>query len=110
MKIFNPRARMGGKILVAITTGEDVESITVNGVSVTRYSVDKRTGERIFRIQLPADTLGEQELEVVCYDSQGQAGETLTRTVRVDEAHAKLGELVADLLARVIGCLLSRWS
>ena len=92
-------AIIGSKVLVTVSTSNDVDYITVNGEKVTTYRTSKFTGLRTWTLSIPASVVGELNVEVVAYDSEDTASETITNTVTVKE----IKTIIEDIFGWLFG-------
>ncbi len=93
---------VGDEIRGTVKTGEDVAYITVNGETVTDYRANRRTGERTWTVSLTAESAGELTVDVVAFNAEGVASETVTNTVTVAEKKTP-ADIIRDILDDLIG-------
>lgn len=73
----------GSKVPVLVTTSTDVESITINGVTYTRFVENKRTGVRVWATVLRAEIVGTMTIEVIAYNEDGLASDPVSVNIWV---------------------------
>lgn len=83
VKLAKEYVRLGEKVYATITTEDDVDHLAVNGVKVTAFTADRRTGTRTWKVKFTAKELGQIPLTVVAYDADGLASDPVTVTVTV---------------------------
>lgn len=93
---------VGDRVTVTVKTSEDVAYLTVNGETVTNYSSNRRTGERTWTVKLTAEDVGELIVDVVAYNTEDVASETVTNTVTVVEKKDP-AEVIRDILDDLFG-------
>ncbi len=92
----------GSKVVVTVTTSDDVEYININGTKVTKYT-DTGFGTRTWKVRVKASEIGEMHVAVLCYNSEGLASNLVAKVVEVSEGDTVLSEL----LTYFIGALLA---
>jgi hypothetical protein len=92
----------GSKVVVTVTTSEDVEYLNINGTRVTQYT-DTGFGTRTWKIRVKAAEIGQMYIAVLCYNNQGLASNLIAKVVEVSEGDTVLSEL----LTYFIGALLA---
>lgn len=105
-EIGKDKVKEGDKVKVTVKTSDDVEYITVNGNTVTRYRDNRRTGERIWTVTLKAEVAGEMIIEVVAYNSEDLGSEPLVATVAVEAktpAKGTIRSFLKNLFDRFFG-------
>ena len=75
--------KVNKKVKVTVTTSEEVEYITVNGEVIEDCRTNKKTGLKTWSVRLTPTEAGEFPIEVVAYNEEGTASESLTETVTV---------------------------
>ena len=75
--------KVGQKVQVKVTTSGDVAYLTVNGETVTKYSVNRRTGERSWSLNVTAAEAGQMTIEVIAYNDADIASDAVIKTVNV---------------------------
>lgn len=83
VKLNKTSVRVGQMVQVKVTTSADVAYVTVNGETVTNYSVNRRTGERTWSINITAEEAGRMNIEVIAYNGSDIAAEPVVKTVNV---------------------------
>ena len=83
VKLAKEYVRLGEKVYATITTEDDVDHLVVNGVKVTAFTADRRTGTRTWKVKFTAKELGQIPLTVVAYDADALASDPVTVTVTV---------------------------
>lgn len=83
VRISSSKVNAGSKVTVTVTTSKDVDSITVNGETVTSYSSAMWGTVRIWKVKMDASTEGELPISVTAYNADGLASETIVKTVTV---------------------------
>ena len=91
---------MGDKVKVVVRSSDDVDYITVNGKTITRYKTDRRTGERTWTVELRAEEAGEMAVEIIAYNEAELASEAVTVTAAVREKKNQ-----RDLIRKLFGWL-----
>jgi hypothetical protein len=92
----------GSKVVVTVTTSEDVEYLNINGTRVTQYT-DTGFGTRTWKIRVKAAEIGQMYIAVLCYNNQDLASNLIAKVVEVSEGDTVLSEL----LTYFIGALLA---
>lgn len=91
-------------VTVTVTTSADVEKVTVNGEEVSTSRVDQSTGLTTWTYYVKAVEKGELALEVIAYNSDGLASESVVNTVEVTaSAEEQLKEFLSELLGWLFG-------
>jgi hypothetical protein len=73
---------VGNSFIAIVTTGTDVDSLTINGVTLTHYTEFKYSGIRIWVTTVKAEKLGEMNVDVVAYNADGVAAAPVTETIK----------------------------
>lgn len=110
VKVSDSSVKVGSRVLVTVTASDDVEVITVNGKTLTDYTVNRRTGIRTWKVRVPAETVGELTLEVIAYNEAGLASEPIVKTVAVTEEHTSIGSWLEEILMSFIGGIFGKWN
>lgn len=108
VKISSTSVKVGSKVTVTVTTSKDVDSITINGETVTGYSSSKRGAVRTWKVKLTADTVGELPISVTAFRADGLASQPVVRTVTVTEKYTSIGNWLENSLLDLIGKLLGK--
>lgn len=108
VKISSTSVKVGSKVTVTVTTSKDVDSITINGETVTGYSSSKRGAVRTWKVRLTADTVGELPISVTAFRADGLASQPVVRTVTVTEKYTSIGNWLENSLLDLIGKLLGK--
>ena len=90
--------KVGSKVTVTVTTGTDVDYITVNGTRGTRYSGSRFSSTRTWQVRIEAAEVGEMDVAVVCYNSADLASQPVVRTVNVTAQYTSITDVVKDLI------------
>lgn len=98
VRLSDSSVKVGSKVTVTVTTGADVDYITVNGTKVTKYSGSRFSSTRTWQVRVEAETVGEQAVTVVCYNSDDLASLPVTRTFAVTEQYTSITNVVKDLI------------
>ena len=83
VKLNKTSVKVGQKVQVKVTTSGDVAYLTVNGETVTKYSVNRRTGERSWSLNVTAEEAGQMTIEVIAYNDADIASDAVIQTVNV---------------------------
>lgn len=97
------KVKEGEKVKVNVRTSDDVAYITVNGETVTRYKTDRRTGDRIWTVQLRAEEAGDMTIEAIAYNEDGLASEAATAIVKVQAKKKSNEDIIRDILDWLFG-------
>ena len=92
VNIRKTSVKVGSTVVVKATTSADVESLVVNGSEITKYSQNKQTGKRSWTATVKAEEAGDLDIEVIAYSADGDALETVTKTVEVAEKKASVAQ------------------
>ena len=106
IEIGKDKVKEGDKVKVTVKTSDDVEYITVNGETVTRYRTNRRTGERTWTVTLKAEKVGELNIEVVAYDAEDLGSKPVVKTVTVEakkDPREQVKKILKDLFGRFFG-------
>ena len=103
VRLSDSSVKVGSKVTVTVTTGKDVEYITVNGVKVSKYSGSRYSSTRTWQVRVEAEAVGDMEIEVVCYNSEDQASEAVVKNVTVTEEYTEVIDIIRDLIIGFIG-------
>lgn len=87
------------KFKVTVKTSTDVEYITVNGETFTSFKTNKAKGTRTWTINLTAKQIGKFNVDVVAYDKDNTASETITNVVEI----TSVKKIVKDILDWIFG-------
>ena len=77
--------KVNQSVQVKVYTDSDVASVVVNGKVITKYSVEKKTGRRVWSTNITAMEAGELKIEVVASNAEGVNAEPVVKTVTVTE-------------------------
>ena len=100
VKLSASAVKVGNSIIVTVTTGKDVEALTVNGQAITRYTENRWSGNRTWIVTVKAETVGSMTVDVVAYDAAGLASAPVTNTVTVTEKANNILEAIFGWLFR----------
>ena len=89
VRVSSKSVKVGQKFSVIITTSADVESVSVNGQTVTKYKENRKTGVRTWSVQMTAAEAGDMTISAVAYDADGIASEAEETVVTVAEKNNK---------------------
>ena len=89
VRVSSNSVKVGQKFSVIITTSADVESVSVNGQTVTKYKENRKAGVRTWSVQMTAAEAGDMTISVVAYDADGIASEAEETVVTVAEKNNK---------------------
>ena len=81
--------KVNKKVKVTVTTSEEVEYITVNGEVIEDCRTNKKTGLKTWSVRLTPTEAGEFPIEVIAYNEEGTASESVTETVTVTRKNNK---------------------
>lgn len=85
VKVSDSSVKVGSKVTLTVTTSSDVESISVNDETITKYSTKRGSDNRTWTVKVKAEDVGELQISVIAYDADRTASETKTTTVTVTE-------------------------
>lgn len=97
VSIRKTSVKVGSSVVVKITTSADVDSLTVNGETITKFSQNRQTGKRSWTATVKAEEAGDLEIEVVAYNGTTEL-DTDTQTVEVTKAKATIAQNVIDTI------------
>ena len=100
VKLSKSSVRVGQKVQVKVTTSRDVAYLTVNGETITRYSTNRRTGERTWSTNVTAKEAGSMSITVTAYSNSDIAAEPVVKTVNVTK---KASSLLGSILEWIFG-------
>ena len=98
VKLSDSSVKVGSKVTVTVTTGTDVDYITVNGVKVSKYSGSRYSSTRTWQVRVEAEEAGQMDVAVVCYNSENLASQPIVRTVTVTKQYTSITNVVKDLI------------
>ena len=98
VRLSDSSVKVGSKVTVTVTTGTDVDYITINGTVVTNYTVSRFSNTRTWRVRVEAKEAGEQDVTVVCYNADDLASLPITRTFTVTEQYTSFTDELRDLI------------
>jgi hypothetical protein len=90
--------KAGSKVTVTVTTGSDVDYITINGTKVTTYSGSWFGNTRTWKVRVEAREAGQMDVAVVCYNREDLASVPVVKTVTVTEQYTRPDNAIKDLL------------
>ena len=105
VRLSERSVKVGGSVIVTVTTSTDVDRLIINGAEVTDYTSSRWSRTRTWKVKLIAQTAGEMEVNVNCVSAEGLVSRTVTETVTVTEKSGGLG----DWLIGFIGGLFDKW-
>ena len=92
----NTSVKVGSSVVLKVTTSADVDYLTVNGETVTKFSQNQQTGKRSWTATVKAETAGELDIVVdACSIGHGKL-DTETLSVEVTEKTAGVAQSVID--------------
>jgi len=104
VKLNKSSVKVGQKVQVKVTTSRDVAYLTVNGETITRYSTNRKTGERTWSTNVTAKEAGSMSITVTAYSDSDIAAEPVVKTVNVTKkANSLLGSLLGSILEWIFG-------
>ena len=83
VSVSKSSVKEGKTVTVTVKTSSDVDFITVNGETVTKYRRSLFTKQRTWTYTVKATEAGELPIEVVAYNADGEFSEPVTETVEV---------------------------
>ncbi len=92
--------KQGNNFIVTVTTGTDVASLSINGVTLTHYTEIKYNGTRIWVTTIKAEELGEMNVDVIAYNADGIASAPATETITVAQKSSSLVDRLLGWLLR----------
>ena len=98
VRISDTSVKVGSKVTVTVTTGTDVDYITVNGTRVTKYSGSRYSSTRTWQVRVETEEVGEMDVAVVCYNSEGFASQPVVKTVSVTAKYTSITNVVKDII------------
>ena len=108
VKLSDSSVKVGSRVTVTVTTGTDVECITVNGMKVTKYSGSRYSSTRTWQVRVEAEEVGQMDVTVVCYNSDSLASQPIVKTVTVTKQYTSITNVVKDLVTRFFDWLWGR--
>ncbi len=82
VKLNKTQVKVGQKVLVQVTTSADVESVSINGVQVSKFT-GGRSGNRTWKMMVETQEIGTMQIQVICYDESHTASDANTQVVKV---------------------------
>jgi hypothetical protein len=101
--------KVGSKVVVTVTTGADVDHITVNGEEVSRYTANRWAKTRTWQVKVKAETAGAQAVEVICYNAEDLASAPVVKTITVTQQYTSVSNWLTDVVSGILGGLLGKW-
>jgi len=98
VRLSDSSVKVGSKVTVTVTTGTDVDYITVNGTRVTKYSGSRYSSTRTWQVRVETEEVGEMDVAVVCYNSEGFASQPVVKTVSVTAKYTSITNVVKDII------------
>lgn len=108
VRLSDSSVKVGSKVTVTVTTGADVDYITVNGTKVTKYTGSWFSSNRTWLARVEAEEVGQMDVAVVCYNSDDLASESVVETITVTQQYTSLTNVVKDLISGIFGRLWGR--
>ncbi len=104
-KLNNTSVKVGSTVRVTVTTGEDVESLSVNGNTVTTYWANTRAGTRTWTVSVKAEEVGTMQVRVVAYNANGVASAPMVQMVEVTQKYTNVRNFASDLITGLLSKL-----
>jgi hypothetical protein len=105
VRLSDSSVKVGSKVTVTVTTGKDVEYITVNGSKVTKYSGSRFSSTRTWQVRVETEEAGELDVAVVCYNSEKVASEAIVKTVTVTKQYTSITNVVKNIITGIFDLL-----
>ncbi len=95
MKARLSSVKVGSTVKLTVTTSADVDHITVNGETVTKFQ--KSGSSRVWTVKLTAQSVGDMDIELVAYNSEGLASVPYVGTIQVTRHYTSLRNFFSDV-------------
>lgn len=105
VRLSDSSVKVGSKVTVTVTTGADVDYITVNGTKVTKYTGSWFSSNRTWLARVETEEVGQMDVAVVCYNSDDLASESVVENITVTQQYTSLTNVVKDLISGIFGRL-----
>ena len=102
VEISKSEVKVGSTVTVTVTASDDVDYITINGEKVESRNNGRRKGSNTWQVRVKAEEVGEMEIAVVCYNSDGVASNPVVESVTVTEQYNNIRDRLEDFLRRLL--------
>ncbi len=109
VSVSKSSVKEGKTVTVTVKTSSDVDSITVNGETVTKYRRSLFTKQRTWTYTVKATEAGELPIEVVAYNADGEFSEPVTETVEVTSNSSTGGSSSSGWFDKWFGGWFDKW-
>ena len=77
--------KAGKEVTVTVTTSDDVAAVSVDGTVINKYKKDRKSGNYVWtaKVRTSSSDVGEKSIEVIAYDKDANASESIIKTVQV---------------------------
>lgn len=93
--------KMDEHINLSVFTSSDVSQVSVNGTVYNEYVSTRSVGDRIWNIDILADTIGKFDLQIVVFNEKGQSSLSIIETVNVLRSNAGLVNILRNILSKL---------